>query len=214
MQCMFNVDDQARLASASKVSGIADRAYQQAARVSARSVAKPRHRQGSENSNGGSDPIIVHPDVKRMLMQMRALTAAARTICYRPPWRSTFRCGARRKTRGEAGRAGALLTPIAKAFSTTSAMSDFPRRAVHGGMVFIEETGAAQHFATRASPRFTKAPTASSRSISSPQARGQWRWIGCGAARRICLRSSAKSKPPTIPHSAPPAPNCATRWAR
>src|SRR6201986_5627402 len=80
MLCMFTMMNQARLAVGLQGVGIADRAYQQALayaqeRRQGRAVGKP---------GNGSDPIIVHPDVKRMLMQMRALTAAARTICYSP----------------------------------------------------------------------------------------------------------------------------------
>ena len=78
MQCMFTMMNQARLGVGLEGVGIADRAYQQAL-----AFAQER-RQGRAvgKTNGDSDPIIVHPDVKRMLMQMRALTAAARTICY------------------------------------------------------------------------------------------------------------------------------------
>src|SRR6202000_3571365 len=78
MLCMFTMMNQARLGVGLEGVGIADRAYQQALayaqdRRQGRAVGRP----ASE-----SDPIIVHPDVKRMLMQMRALTAAARTISY------------------------------------------------------------------------------------------------------------------------------------
>ena len=78
MHCMFTMMNQARLAVGLEGVGIADRAYQQAL-----AFAQER-RQGRAvgRQERGSDPIIVHPDVKRMLMQMRGLTAAARTICY------------------------------------------------------------------------------------------------------------------------------------
>src|ERR1700736_5855867 len=82
MQCMFTMMNQARLGVGLEGVGIADRAYQQALafaqeRRQGRAIGKAGDRQGD-----GPEPIIVHPDVKRMLMQMRALTAAARTICY------------------------------------------------------------------------------------------------------------------------------------
>src|ERR1700736_5260567 len=78
MLCMFTMMNQARLGVGLEGVGIADRAYQQAL-----AFAQER-RQGRAvgKQDNGLDPIIVHPDVKRMLMQMRALTAAARTICY------------------------------------------------------------------------------------------------------------------------------------
>jgi len=144
MQCMFTMMNQARLAVGLQGVGIADRAYQQALafaqeRRQGRAVGKP----GSE-----SDPIIVHPDVKRMLMQMRAMTAAARTICYATAVALDISIRAKdAKVRAAAAARAALLTPIAKAFST-----DLGNEAtsigvqIHGGMGFIEETGAAQHY--------------------------------------------------------------------
>src|SRR6202140_3823170 len=78
MQCMFTMMNQARLGVGLEGVGIADRAYQQAL-----AYAQERRQGRAAGKKGdGSDPIIAHPDVKRMLMQMRALTAAARTICY------------------------------------------------------------------------------------------------------------------------------------
>jgi len=144
MQCMFTMMNQARLAVGLQGVGIADRAYQQALafaqeRRQGRAIGKP----GNE-----SDPIIVHPDVKRMLMQMRAMTAASRTICYATAVALDVSMRAKdAKVRTAAAARAALLTPIAKAFST-----DLGNEAtsigvqIHGGMGFIEETGAAQHY--------------------------------------------------------------------
>jgi alkylation response protein AidB-like acyl-CoA dehydrogenase len=144
MLCMFTMMNQARLAVGLQGVGIADRAYQQALafaqeRRQGRAVGRP----GSE-----SDPIIVHPDVKRMLMQMRAMTAASRTICYATAVALDVSMRATdAKVRATAAARAALLTPIAKAFST-----DIGNEAtsigvqIHGGMGFIEETGAAQHY--------------------------------------------------------------------
>jgi acyl-CoA dehydrogenase len=94
------------------------------------------------------DAIIVHPDVKRMLMQMRALTAAARTICYATAVALDIASRATdAKVRGDAAARGALLTPIAKAFSTDIGNEVTSLGVqIHGGMGFIEETGAAQHY--------------------------------------------------------------------
>ena len=78
MLCMFTMMNQARLGVGLEGVGIADRAYQQAL-----AFAQERRQGRAVGKTGdGMDPIIVHPDIKRMLMQMRALTAAARTICY------------------------------------------------------------------------------------------------------------------------------------
>ena len=93
------------------------------------------------------DAIIVHPDVKRMLMQMRGLTAAARTICYATAVALDVSVRAKdAKVRADAAARGALLTPIAKAFSTDIGNEvAYLGVQIHGGMGFIEETGAAQH---------------------------------------------------------------------
>src|SRR5438067_2060112 len=110
MHCMFTMMNQARLAVGLEGVGIADRAYQQAL-----AFAQER-RQGRAigKAGDGSDPIIVHPDIKRMLMQMRALTAAARTICYATAVALDMSVRATDpKARGLAAARGALLTPIA-----------------------------------------------------------------------------------------------------
>jgi alkylation response protein AidB-like acyl-CoA dehydrogenase len=144
MLCMFTMMNQARLGVGLEGVGIADRAYQQAlAFAQERKQGRAAGKQGD-----GSDPIIVHPDVKRMLMQMRALTAAARTICYATAVALDMSVRATdAKVRGEAVARGALLTPIAKAFSTDIGNEVTSLGVqVHGGMGFIEETGAAQHY--------------------------------------------------------------------
>jgi len=144
MQCMFTMMNQARLGVGLEGVGIADRAYQQAL-----DFAQGR-RQGHAigKSGGDPDPIIVHPDVKRMLMQMRASTAAARTICYATAVALDISVRAKdAKVRTDAAARGALLTPIAKAFSTDIGNEvTYLGVQIHGGMGFIEETGAAQHF--------------------------------------------------------------------
>jgi 3-(methylsulfanyl)propanoyl-CoA dehydrogenase len=144
MLCMFTMMNQARLGVGLEGVGIADRAYQQAL-----AFAQERRQGRAVGKKGdGSDPIIVHPDVKRMLMQMRALTAAARTICYATAVALDVSVRASDpKVRASAAARGALLTPIAKAFSTDigNEVTSLGIQ-VHGGMGFIEETGAAQHY--------------------------------------------------------------------
>src|SRR6188472_2308513 len=144
MLCMFTMMNQARLGVGLEGVGIADRAYQQAL-----SFAQERKQGRAVGKKGdGLDPIIVHPDVKRMLMQMRALTAAARTICYATAVAMDVSVRATdAKVRADATARGALLTPIAKAFSTDIGNEVTSLGVqIHGGMGFIEETGAAQHY--------------------------------------------------------------------
>jgi 3-(methylsulfanyl)propanoyl-CoA dehydrogenase len=143
MRCMFTMMNQARLGVGLEGVGVADRAYQQAL-----AYAQERRQGRAIGKKGdGMDPIIVHPDIKRMLMQMRALTAAARTICYATAVALDVAVRAKDATvRDEAAARGALLTPIAKAFSTDIGNEvAYLGVQVHGGMGFIEETGAAQH---------------------------------------------------------------------
>jgi acyl-CoA dehydrogenase len=144
MLCMFTMMNQARLGVGLEGVGIADRAYQQAL-----TFAQERRQGRAIGKKGdGSDPIIVHPDVKRMLMQMRALTAAARTICYATAVALDVAARATdAQVRSDAAARGALLTPIAKAFSTDIGNEVASLGVqIHGGMGFIEETGAAQHY--------------------------------------------------------------------
>jgi acyl-CoA dehydrogenase len=144
MACMFTMMNQARLSVGLEGVGIAERAYQQAL-----GYAQERKQGRAAGGKGeGSDPILVHPDIKRMLLQMRALTAAARTICYATAVAMDV---AERATDGSvrdaASARAALLTPIAKAFSTDIGMEVASLGVqIHGGMGFIEETGAAQHY--------------------------------------------------------------------
>src|SRR2546430_308773 len=144
MACMSTRMTQARLGVGLEGVGIADRAYQQAlAFAQERKQGRAIGRQGD-----GLDPIIMHPDVKRMLMQMRAMTAAARSICYATAVALDISVRAKDATvRANAAARGALLTPIAKAFSTDIGNEvAYLGVQIHGGMGFIEETGAAQHY--------------------------------------------------------------------
>jgi alkylation response protein AidB-like acyl-CoA dehydrogenase len=144
MLCMFTMMNQARLGVGLEGVGVADRAYQQAL-----AYAQERKQGKAVGKNGdGSDAIIVHPDVKRMLLQMRAMTAAARSICYATAVALDVAVRAKdAKVRADAAVRGALLTPIAKAFSTDIGNEvAYLGVQVHGGMGFIEETGAAQHY--------------------------------------------------------------------
>ncbi len=107
--------NQARLGVGLQGVGIADRAYQRAlAYAQERKQGKARGGKGD-----GSDQIIMYPDAKRNLMLMRGLTAAARTICYATAVAIDISHRASdAKVRAKAAARSALLTPMAKAFST------------------------------------------------------------------------------------------------
>ncbi len=143
MACMFTMMNQARLNVGIEGVGISDRAYQQAL-----TYAQDRKQGRAIGKNGdGSDPIIVHPDVKRNLMLMRTMTAAARSICYATAVAIDISHHATDENlRAKAHARAAQLTPLAKAFSTDIANEVAAIGVqVHGGMGFIEETGAAQY---------------------------------------------------------------------
>ncbi|HKG85553.1 MAG TPA: acyl-CoA dehydrogenase [Beijerinckiaceae bacterium] len=143
LACMFTMMNNARLAVALQGVAIAERAYQ-----GALSYAKERRQGRAPGAAGdGMSPIIEHPDVKRMLMTMKALTAAARCICYLTAEAIDRAHRSRDETaRDIAQERASLLTPVAKAFSTDIGCEVASLGVqVHGGMGFVEETGAAQH---------------------------------------------------------------------
>jgi acyl-CoA dehydrogenase len=142
MAAMFTMMNQARLAVGLQGVGVAECATQQAL-----AYARER-RQGRAAGTPAtqSAPIIAHPDVRRMLLSMRAQTAAARAICYATAMaidRSQRASDA--AARQAAHERASLLTPVAKAFSTDVGIEVTSLGVqVHGGMGYIEETGAAQ----------------------------------------------------------------------
>ena len=143
LACMFTMMNNARLAVGLQGVAIAERAYQ-----AALAYARDR-RQGrsASASSEGMSPIIEHPDIRRTLLTMKAMTAAARAICYATAaFLDRARLSPDEGARHAAAERGALLTPVAKAFSTDigSEVASFGVQ-VHGGMGFVEETGAAQH---------------------------------------------------------------------
>jgi alkylation response protein AidB-like acyl-CoA dehydrogenase len=142
LNVMFIMMNAARLAVGTQGVSVAERATQRAI-----AYAKGR-KQGRAASTKGTDmaPIIEHPDIRRCLMTMRALTQAARAICLVTAKETDV--ARRAKDAGERAAAAnrvALLTPVAKAFSTDIGCEVASIGVqVHGGMGFIEETGAAQ----------------------------------------------------------------------
>jgi 3-(methylsulfanyl)propanoyl-CoA dehydrogenase len=140
LACMFTMMNLARLAVGLQGVGIAERATQQAL-----SYARERKQGRAIGAKESSSAIIEHPDVKRMLLTMRSLTRAARSICYATAGAIDMSHGGGDKAKAADARA-ALLTPVAKAFSTDIGVEVASLGVqVHGGMGFIEETGAAQH---------------------------------------------------------------------
>jgi acyl-CoA dehydrogenase len=142
LACMFTMMNLARLAVGLQGVGIAERATQQAL-----AYARDRKQGRAVGAAGaGSSAIIEHPDVRRMLMSMRALTRAARSICYATAGAIDRAGHGNGDAAKQAHERASLLTPVAKAFSTDIGIEVASLGVqVHGGMGFIEETGAAQH---------------------------------------------------------------------
>ncbi len=142
MACMFTMMNRARLGVGLQGVGIAERATQQA-------LAYARERRQGRSAGmpaTESAPIIAHADIKRVLISMRALTQAARSICYATAMAlDRAERGADKAARAAANARASLLTPVAKAFASDIGVEVASLGVqVHGGMGFIEETGAAQ----------------------------------------------------------------------
>ena len=137
LNCMFTMMNNARLLVGVQGVALAARATQ-----AAFAFARER-RQGRAPGSEVQSPIIQHPDVKRMLLDMRAKTAAARMLCMATA--AAIDASARGDEVAQAR--AALLTPLAKAYSTDIAVEVASTAVqVHGGMGFVEETGVAQYY--------------------------------------------------------------------
>jgi alkylation response protein AidB-like acyl-CoA dehydrogenase len=140
LACMFTMMNSARLATGMQGVAVGEAAYQKAL-----GYARDR-RQGRAvgSDNPGPAPIVEHPDVQRMLLTQKAMTTAARSIAYACAQAidmTHWSAGADASRWSE--RAG-LLTPIAKAFCSDIGVEVASLGIqVHGGMGYIEETGAA-----------------------------------------------------------------------
>ena len=144
LEYMFIMMNAARYAVGVQGIAVAERAYQ-------RAVAYARERVQSRPVDGSlpdSGPIIHHPDVRRMLMTMRALTEGCRAM-------ATVAAAAYdaahhhpdAQTRKDNATFYEFLVPLVKGYSTEMSQEvTYLGVQVHGGMGFIEETGAAQHY--------------------------------------------------------------------
>ena len=141
LMCMFSMMNNARLSVGHQGVAVGERAYQQAV-----SFAEQRL-QGQSADAEGRSPIIHHPDVKRMLHTMRALTEGGRAMSF-----FTIAAEDRSKHR-PLGHEDSfdlqiveVMTPLVKGWCTEASMEITSLGVqVHGGMGFVEETGAAQY---------------------------------------------------------------------
>ncbi len=143
LACMFTMMNNARLGVGLQGVAIADRAYQQALWY----ANERRQGRAAGSAGDGMSPIVEHADVRRNLMTMLAYANASRAICYLTAAElDRAHHAATPEARKAAAEMGALLTPVAKAFSTDIGVEVASIGVqIHGGMGFVEETGAAQH---------------------------------------------------------------------
>lgn len=139
MRAMFVMMNNARLMVGNQGIQIGERALQQAVWFAGQRIQSAR----ASAPGAGPVAIIEHPDVRRMLLRMRSLTEAARALVY---------YAAGQVDRGTLGDSAAamradVLIPLAKAWPTDVGCEVASIGVqVHGGMGFVEETGAAQHY--------------------------------------------------------------------
>jgi 3-(methylthio)propanoyl-CoA dehydrogenase len=143
LEYMFVMMNAARFAVGMQGVSVAERAYQKAV-----DYARDRVQSRAVEGSSGPVPIIRHPDVRRMLMTMRAYTEGARALAYVAA--SAHDVAHASPDRDEAARMGTIyefLVPIVKGFSTEMSIEVASLGVqVHGGMGYIEETGAAQYY--------------------------------------------------------------------
>ncbi|KXF78399.1 acyl-CoA dehydrogenase [Paramesorhizobium deserti] len=142
LACMFTMMNNARLLVGMQGVAVAEAAYQKAL-----AFARERRQGRAPGAKPGNEmsPIVEHPDIQRMLLTMKGLTQAARSIGYACAHALDMaRTGDGEEARHWTDRAN-LLTPVAKAFATDIGVEAASLGIqIHGGMGFIEETGAAQ----------------------------------------------------------------------
>jgi butyryl-CoA dehydrogenase len=143
LEYMFIMMNAARFGVGMQGIGVAERAYQHA-------VAYAKDRVQSRDLAGSPGPVAIvnHPDVKRMLMSMRAQTEAARALAYVAAGKLDIaHHHADEKVRKQNQAEYEYLVPIVKGWSTEMSLDVTSTGVqVHGGMGFIEETGAAQYY--------------------------------------------------------------------
>ena len=141
LACMFTMMNEARLFVGVQGVAIGERAYQGALAFSKDRV------QGRVINGAPGDPIIGHPDVRRMLMDTKVRLMGSRAICMATAAASDLAQSSDETVAKAAHIREALLTPIAKSYGSDIGVSvSSTSLQVFGGMGFVEETGAGQHY--------------------------------------------------------------------
>jgi len=146
LNCMFTFMNFARLGTAIQGVAHAEAGFQGGLKYAKERLAM-RSLSGPKNANGPADPIIVHPDVRRMLLTAKAFAEGGRAMVY---WASmlgdTVKLGKTEEERKEADELMAFITPIAKAFITEAGLEAANHGVqIYGGHGFIREWGMEQN---------------------------------------------------------------------
>ncbi|WP_210527133.1 acyl-CoA dehydrogenase C-terminal domain-containing protein [Rubellimicrobium arenae] len=141
MRAMFTMMNEARLGVAMQGMAQAEIAYQNALGY-ARERLQGRDLTGAKNPGGLADPIIVHPDVRRSLMEQKSFCEGARAFTY---WGATLIDRAHRTGDQDAEALISLLTPVLKGFLTDKGFEmTVAAQQLYGGHGYIEEWGMSQ----------------------------------------------------------------------
>ncbi|HQY44719.1 MAG TPA: acyl-CoA dehydrogenase, partial [Paracoccaceae bacterium] len=141
MRAMFTMMNEARLGVGLQGYAVAEAAYQ-AAVAYAQDRLQGRDVTGVRNSSGPADPIIVHPDIRRALMDQKSFVEGARALTY---WGAFLIDRAHRAGDVQADALVSLMTPVIKGFLTDKGFdSAVLAQQVFGGHGYIEEQGMSQ----------------------------------------------------------------------
>ena len=142
MRAMFTMMNEARLGVGMQGLAQADAAYQNAVDY-AKDRLQGRAVTGTENPEGPADPLIVHPDIRRSLMDQKSFTEGARAFLL---WGATMIDDAHRSGNKDAYGLVSLLTPVIKGFLTDQGYDmTVKAQQVYGGHGYIEEWGMSQY---------------------------------------------------------------------
>ena len=141
MRAMFTMMNEARLGVGMQGLGQASIAYQNAA-IYAKDRLQGRDVTGAKNPDGPADPLIVHPDIRRSLMDQKSFVEGARALIL---WGSTWIDQAHRQNDAEADGIISLITPVIKGFLTDQGYAmTIQAQQIYGGHGYIEEWGMSQ----------------------------------------------------------------------
>ena len=141
MRAMFTMMNEARLGVGMQGLGQASIAYQNAV-IYAKDRLQGRDVTGTKNPDGPADPLIVHPDIRRSLMDQKSFVEGARALVL---WGSTWIDQAHRENDADADGIISLITPVIKGFLTDQGYAmTIQAQQIYGGHGYIEEWGMSQ----------------------------------------------------------------------